>query len=373
MDAGHLTEETLVKNGMMGRRIAVVGAAALAVSGFACAQTSSVQIYGRMAAGISHKTNQSGSNTEAGNYMLNGSYLGFRGSEDLGGGLKANFGFETGIDSGTGEAGSRGKFWNRESTVGLTRESFALTLGRQFHASTDRVTRSLDVFNVSGASLHVTPLALFGVNKFAGNDSRSDGVIKVRWSGAAGVTAAVSATPNGGSGRSVAFDLAQITKAYTIALYGVSFKSPTLAATGQHPEHTVFGAGGQARLGSSARLYLNVARATLDGSAIGRPEQTNTLITPGFRYDMAPFIFKVSYTLDSGKSINNVAGRDGKKKTAIAEVTYQLSRRTAVSFALFNNSLTGGYKLDPVNIAALGRDPSRSSTSGYAIGIRHDF
>lgn len=362
-----------MKHGMLGRRIAVAGTAAFAMSGIAYAQTSSVQIYGRMSAGISHMTHQTGPKTQVSNYLLNGSYLGFRGSEDLGGGLKAIFRLETAIDTDTGEAGSKGKFWHRESTVGLANEAFTLTLGRQFHASTDRVTRSLDVFNVSGASLHVTPLALFGVNKFAGNDSRSDDVVKVRWNGPAGVTAAVSAAPSEGSGRSMAFDLAQVTKVYTIALYGVNFKSPTLAATGQYPEHTVFGAGGQVRLGDSARLYLNVARATLDGSAPGRPEQTNTLITPGFRYDMAPFIFKVSYTLDDGKNINNVTGRDGKKKTAIAAVDYLLSKRTIVSFALFSNSFTGGYKLDPVNIAALGRDPSRSSTSGYAIGIRHDF
>lgn len=353
--------------------MAVAGGATLAMSSVAFAQTSGVQVYGRMSAGLSRTTNQTGAETQVGNYMLNGSYLGFRGVEDLGGGLKATFRLETSIDSDTGEVGSRGKFWHRESTVGLANEAFTLTLGRQFHASTDRVTRSLDVFNVSGASLHVTPLALFGVNKFAGNDSRSDDVVKLRWNGPAGITAALSAAPNEGSGRSRAFDLAQITNVYTIALYGVNFRSPTLAATGQYPDHTVVGAGGQLRLGSNARLYLNVARATLDGAARGRPEQTNTLVTPGFRYDLAPFVFKFSYTLDSGKNINNVAGRDGKKKTAIAAVDYRLSARTALSFALFNNTFTDGYRLDPVNIAALGREPSRSSIAGYSIGMRHDF
>ena len=354
-------------------RVPAAVAAALCLAGSGHAQTSSVQVYGRVSAGVSHKTHQRGPENEVSNNMLNGSHLGIRGSEDLGGGLKATFRLEAPLDTDTGETGSRGKFWHRESTVGLANESFALTVGRQFHASTDRVTRSLDVFNVSGSSLHVTPLALFGVNKFANNDSRSDDVVKVRWIGPAGTTAAVSAAPSENTGRSMAFDLAQITSGYTFGIYGVRFKSPTLAATGQYPEHTVFGAGGQVRLGSSARLYLNVARATLDGSAIGRPEQTNTLITPGFRYDVAPFVVKVAYTLDSGKNINNVAGRDGKKKTAIAEVAYLLSKRTAVSVAVFSNSFTGGYKLDPVNVAGLGRDPSRSSTSGYAIGIRHDF
>ncbi|MDO9483321.1 MAG: porin [Hydrogenophaga sp.] len=350
-------------------QIAIAGTTAFAMSGMAYAQTSSVQIYGRVSAGISHLTNQTGAKTAVSNYLLNGSYLGFRGSEDLGGGIKAIFKMETGIDMDTGEAGSRGKFWNRESTVGLANESFTLTLGRQLHASTDRVTQSLDAFNVSGSSLHVTPLALFGVNKFAGNDSRSDDAIKLRWNGPAGVTAATSFSRNEGPGRSGAFDVAQITKAYTVGVYGVNFKSPT----DPRREHAVFGAGGQLHLSSNARLYINLTKATLDGSAPGLPKQTNTLITPGFRYDMRPFIFKVSYTLDDGKNINNVDGRNGKKKTAIAAVDYMVSKRTAVSFALFSNAFTGGYRLDPVNIAALGRDPSRPSTSGYAIGIRHNF
>jgi outer membrane protein OmpU len=361
-----------VRHRKMARRIAATGVG-LTLAGMAFAQESAVQIYGRVTAGVAYRTNQEGPSTDVSNYLLNGSYLGFRGSEELGGGLKASFQLETNIDMDTGEAGSKGRFWHREATVGITNDSFALTLGRQLHASTDRVTRSLDVFNVSGSSLDVTPLALFGVNKFSNNDSRSDDVLKFRWGGPAGFTAAVSGAPNEGSGRSTAFDLAQVTETYTIGLYGVHFKSPTLASTGAHPEHSLMGAGGQVRLGDSARIYLNVVRAKLDGSEIGLPEQTNTLVIPGLRYDMSPFIFRVSYTLDSGKNINNVAGRDGKKKTAIAAVDYRLSKRTTVSFAAFSNSFSGGYKLEPVNIAALGRDPSKSSTSGYAIGVRHDF
>jgi predicted porin len=361
-----------VKQGTNGRRVAAAGILALAASG-ALAQANGVQIYGRMTAGITHHTNTTGPRTELSNYQLNGSYLGFRGTEDLGGGLKALFRLETNIDTDTGTAGAKGRFFHRESSVGLANESFALTLGRQFHASTDRVTRSLDAFSVSGSSLHVTPLALFGVNKFASNDSRSDNVVKLRWSGPAGVTAAVSAAPSEGTGRSMAFDLAQITHGYTIAAYGVNFTSPVAAATGGHPEHSLFGAGAQVRLGSDARLYLHVARARLDGVAPASPTATNTLIVPGFRYDMAPFIFRVSYTLDRGKNINNVAGRDGRKKTAIAAVDYRLSRRTLLSFAVFSNAFSDGYQLDPVNIAGLDRDPSRSSTSGYAFGIRHDF
>jgi predicted porin len=360
-----------MRQGTMRRHLAATGIG-LTLAGVAFAE-GNVEIYGRVSAGAAHMTNQEGASTEFSNYFLNGSYLGFRGREDLGDGLKLSFRLETNIDMDTGESGSRGRFWHRESTVGIANDSFALTLGRQLHASTDRVTRSLDVFSVSGSSLHVTPLALFGVNKFSDNDSRSDDVLKLRWGGPEGLTAAVSASPDEGSGRSMAFDLAQVTETYTVGLYGVHFKSPTPAPTGAHPEHALLGAGGQLRLGSNARLYLNVARATLDGSEPGQSEQRNTLVIPGFRYDMSPFSFRASYTLDSGKNINHVAGRNGKKRTAIAAVDYRLSKRTTVSLSAFSNTFSGGYRLDPVNVAALGRDPSKSSTSGYAVGIRHDF
>lgn len=90
-------------------------AALAAVSGVAQAQ-SSVTVYGLIDAGyatsdINHgagvETNQKvvgGLHSANGTGTLSGSRLGFRGTEDLGGGLKANFVLETGINYSNGEA-----------------------------------------------------------------------------------------------------------------------------------------------------------------------------------------------------------------------------------------------------------------------------
>lgn len=357
----------------LGATLASACAAALMTSPAAFAQSGN-QIYGQITAGLSQKNNTTGPRTELSDNILNGSYLGFRGVEDLGGGMRALFNLETSVGTDTGEAGEDGKFWNRQSYVGLGKDSLTLTVGRQFHASTDRVQRSLDAFNVSGSSLHVTPLALFGTNPFAGFDTRSDDTLKVRWDGPLGVTVGGSYSIDEGSGRSMAFDLAQITRTYTVAVYGAKFRAPDeiADAIGVRPVQNLLGAGGQFRFGG-ARLYLNVARSTRDALEPGGPQQVNTLVVPGIRYDMLPYIFRASYTHDSGKDINSVDGRDGKKKTFIGSVEYRFSERTALNFAVFNNSFTGGYQLDPVNIAALDRDPASSSTSGYSIGIRHNF
>jgi predicted porin len=60
------------------------------------------------------------------------SYLGFRGAEDLGGGLRAVFKLETYLRLSDGEAGSYsgGAFWGRDSNVGLSGSFGTTVLGR---------------------------------------------------------------------------------------------------------------------------------------------------------------------------------------------------------------------------------------------------
>jgi predicted porin len=82
---------------------------------------------------------------------------------------------------------------------------------------------------------------------------------------------------------------------------------------------------------------------------------------------------KAALTHDKGTDLNGVAGRDGSKVTTVASAEYALSKRSSLYAALFSNRFADGYELDPVNIAALGRDPAASSTNGFSLGVRHDF
>jgi predicted porin len=60
-----------------------------------------------------------------------GSRLGFRGTEDLGGGLNAIFTIESGINLDTGTVGQGGRMWGRQAFVGLKSSSFGtLVAGR---------------------------------------------------------------------------------------------------------------------------------------------------------------------------------------------------------------------------------------------------
>jgi len=73
----------------------------------------------------------------------NASRLGFKGTEDLGSGLKVSFSLEHGLNSDTGVATSSA-FWNRESSVQIAGDFGAVRLGRwtpgSYYATADYVS-----------------------------------------------------------------------------------------------------------------------------------------------------------------------------------------------------------------------------------------
>ena len=82
---------------------------------------SSVDVYGILDVNVtSSKNDGAGANTAMGENALSTSRLGFKGAEDLGGGLKAEFQLESKLLPSTGTAGaSNNVLFNRESWVGL--------------------------------------------------------------------------------------------------------------------------------------------------------------------------------------------------------------------------------------------------------------
>ncbi|MBC7830700.1 MAG: porin [Hyphomicrobium sp.] len=108
--------------------LAVLGAFA----GVASAQ-SSVTLYGTLDVNGRYVKN---SGTERrfsmGTDGINSSQLGFRGVEDLGGGLRAGFTLLAGTGPDGGTAGSGNKFFNRRSTVSLFSSAGELRLGRDY-------------------------------------------------------------------------------------------------------------------------------------------------------------------------------------------------------------------------------------------------
>lgn len=100
---------------------------------------SSVTLYGLIDAGITYTNNQGGhANWQQSTGTINGSRWGLRGSEDLGGGLKAIFVLENGFKINDGSLGQGGREFGRQAYVGLASDQFgSVTLGRQYDSVVD--------------------------------------------------------------------------------------------------------------------------------------------------------------------------------------------------------------------------------------------
>lgn len=137
--------------------LAVLGA----MSSVAHAQ-SSVTIYGIVDAGlVSERGGKAGNVTKVTSGVGSASRIGFRGTEDLGGGLSAVFTVEGGFATDTGAGDATGLF-QRQSFVGLvSKEAGSLTLGRQYTPIYNALSQVADPF---GAGLAGTAKNLFAAS-----------------------------------------------------------------------------------------------------------------------------------------------------------------------------------------------------------------
>lgn len=131
---------------------ALVAAAALVAS--VAAQAQNINIYGNLDVSVgSFEDDLTNRITEVRSSQLTGSFIGFKGQEDLGGGLKAFFKLESDVAVDTGEAvGTRApgtSFWNRTSELGLTGGFGGITAGNSLSLA-GRTNDAQSPFSVFG-------------------------------------------------------------------------------------------------------------------------------------------------------------------------------------------------------------------------------
>ena len=153
----------------------LIALAVLAASGAAMAQ-SSVTLYGVADVFVgSAKTEVGGAglrqnvvNTSG----INGSRWGLRGSEDLGGGMKAIFTLESGFNLDNGSSAQGGQLFGRQAFVGLESGFGTVSLGRQYsaydalHGATN-MNGDAFTFNAASGTLNVngaSPASNIGVS-----------------------------------------------------------------------------------------------------------------------------------------------------------------------------------------------------------------
>ena len=128
--------------------LAVLGAFA----GVASAQ-SSVTLFGTIDLNARYVDNSgAGTRYSMGQDGINSSQLGFRGVEDLGGGLKASFVLLAGVNADTGTTNA--KFFNRKATIGLSGGFGEVRLGRDYTPTFWNYT-IFDAFGTNGVGSSV--------------------------------------------------------------------------------------------------------------------------------------------------------------------------------------------------------------------------
>ena len=128
-----------------------LAAAAAVASAAACMPAaghaqSSVTLYGIIDAGVTWASNSGGAHVfKFDDGVSYGNRIGFKGSEDLGGGMKAVFVLESGFRLGNGQLGFGGAEFGLQAYVGLQNDWGTLSFGNQLDMTNEMVT----IFNIS--------------------------------------------------------------------------------------------------------------------------------------------------------------------------------------------------------------------------------
>ena len=356
----------------------LIALAALAAVGAASAQ-SSVTLFGVVDANVGNYRNGDASVTKMNTGGLASSRLGFRGVEDLGGGLKAEFWLEAGInpDSGTGQGttlnnqaaaagtGNAGLTFNRRSTLALNGNFGEIRLGRDYTPGFRALTQ-FDAFGTlgvaQGSNLSLIGTApqtgvrasngvayLFNDNGFGAVKPGFYGQVQYRF----GENASTAANKNDGTGYGLRAGFAQGPMNFSLA-----YDASKIANGALGDKYTQINLAGSYNLGV-AKLMAQYDQNKTNAGATYKIMQIGAQITMGAGY------IPVSYSdLRSSNAANAKANQFG------IGYVHNLSKRTAVytSYATLGNKNGTAYG---VGGGLAGSANKRSS--GIEFGVKHSF
>jgi len=323
----------------------LIALAVLATTGAAMAQ-SNVTLYGRIDTSIGAEKVNGVSTTKMFSGALTTSRWGLRGSEDLGGGLKANFQLETGIKSDTGAQGTEGSAFDRQSWVGLSGGFGSVKFGR-----TDSIFKDIydlgNAYNVWDSDFTSGKVAYDGVKNFT---SRPTNQVRYDTPNLSGFSA----------GLTYAMD-EKVAKAAEITAIGVRYNAGALAVGLGYQDESFYQDPTSDRkyTALTATYDFGVVRAS---ALVHNAKQANGLkdndFGIGLSVPMGNLDFSVGYGSSETKR-NGVKTLDGSAFSL--GVTYAMSKRT---------KLYGGFVDGEVKTVATG---AKKETRLYSVGVRHDF
>jgi len=349
------------------------------VIGAAAQAQSNVTIYGTVDLGIVEEHGgAAGPVSKVTSGVGSASRLGFKGTEDLGGGLSSVFVLESGIKADTGESDVAGSIANRQAFVGLSsREYGTLTLGRQKTSLYKALGEVGDPFGLgyAGSSKNLFPLA--GPNTRTSNTVAYNSPSVDGFSGEVTYSAgeqAGDATAGRQMGGALAYSNGQLNARLVYNNRNSDVAAPGTGAISHDLGHNVllaanydftllrtYFAYGQDRGYNSAVLpnlnnpyhYADAPKATTDS--------TDLLIGAAVPVGKAGTVL-VSYLRKDDKQFNQDASQFG------IGYTYALSKRTStyLAYAHIRNQNGAGY--------TVGNDTEAGSgNAAFNLGVRHSF
>jgi predicted porin len=305
---------------------------------------------------------------------LNGSRFGFRGSEDLGGGLKANFQLENGYNIDTGTQAQGGLLFGRQAFVGLSGGFGEVRLGRQYSAYDElrgATNNTLDsAFAVTGyvwgahttngtpalgAAPAVPPATIFG-GDYNGRINNQ----------------LYYATPDfGGFSGAIGYGLGENKTATTKAtdtlslhakyangpiLIGLAYQQEKLAANGSN-KYTLIAGSYDFGVVKLTAGFNNAKRPT----GVGTSEK-DTEFQLGVSAPFGPAT--VALGLASAKVKDSPGTDTGKVNGFSGIVTYDLSKRTA---------FYTGFTVAKAKVSSPSAVGTVGKTQLFAVGVRHRF
>nr|WP_246541382.1 porin [Collimonas antrihumi] len=364
------------------------GAAAAADAAHA---QSSVTIYGVVDAGIVAVNKQKTPSGGTGSVFalssggVSPSIFGFKGSEDLGGGLKANFDLEGHFFSNSGAGNQWGGLFGRQANVGLSSSFGTVTLGKQYSpavlafAATDPRGLKETFSGLISWALTQNPLNA-GTAKAPAN---SNAVIDVFVANAISLSTKIADVNLSGS-----YSLGEVAgnnSANSVISLGATYTGPiTLSAAYQsdrgQPAGMLGGSGVQTRKYSVGAAY-SIGDATLTANylnnrnsdpASGASLAQYHVYGAGLNYRTSPSnTATLAYYYSSNKS-----GVSDTSRTWILSDDYALSKRTTL-YALVSGVNAGsgytsgaafGVANDNAFLATAGK-----TTTAVQLGIKHSF
>ncbi len=297
---------------------------ALAVLGFAGAAMaqSSVTLYGVADAGLG-KAKSAGEtkvNMQSAGTMNNGtSRLGVRGVEDLGGGLKAGFNFETGLSLENGNTSTAGAgFWGRNANMWLGGNWGTFQMGRTLNPSFYGVA----AWELTGTANYSVVGNTYGYVGGARNSSE----FSYKTPDFGGLSAKLGYIMKADNGGNAKWDLNVI--------YANGPIAAGLSANKAKGQKVGYALGGKYNFGNFA-----VAASYSDNHKVRR----------GFSIGGTANFGAASVTLDLTRDTKNLAGK--KYTNGLLEGKYALSKRTFMYAAYLRHD----------------------GNNNYGLGVRHNF